>query len=217
MSALYPDVPPSGGGVPAVFRRVDGFVGAEPPRLAQDALRGSSAGRVTWGIFDDGGAPALFVDSIVSVEPRGEFRISDYPVEAGGFRSYNKVALPSELRVTVTKGGTDASRSTFLAAVETLRTGTKLCSIVTPDSAFRSYNLVAVDYRRTAGAGVSLLSVELNFEEVRQSATSAFTASGGKSDPGNAPKRPSGADPVSIGPVQPATPTAAQTPVHGPQ
>lgn len=213
MSALYPDVPVAEG-VPPVFRAPTAMAAPLDLPLIADDVGGATGGLVTWGIYKTNGGPsALNFDSMVAVEPRQEFRISDYPIEAGGFESYNKVATPAELRVTVTRGGSDGSRDNFLTRIDAMIASTDLFDVVTPDSAFRGYSLVSKDYRRTAEAGATLLSVELNFEEIRQTAASAFTAANAHANTnGDPPKSPSGANPVSAGPVQPVTPTATQTP-----
>lgn len=209
MSARYPNVPDAPG-VPRVFRLED-----QPPTpsvapLAGDALGGAQAARVTWGIFTRGGVLALEPDNIVVVEPSREFRISDYPVEEGAFRSYNKVATPATERVTLTKGGDVAARTAFLQRVEAMLESTDLFTVVTPEAAYTNRNLVRRDMRRAADDGASLLKVELEMMEVRISAASAFTSANAAVDPGTAPRSVSGANRVNVGPVQPVTPTLDQ-------
>jgi hypothetical protein len=202
MSVRFPDVPLAVG-VPLVFRRDTRFVDAGIRALESDALGGVQAARVTWGIFDRAGRLALEPDNIVVVEPTREFRIADYPIEEGGFASYNKVATPAVERVTLTKGGDVAARTAFLAAVERMLESLDLFSVVTPEAAYLNRNLVRRDLRRSAETGASLLSIELEMQEVRLSAVSAFTSA---ADPLVAPKSPGGADPVNLGPVQPRLP-----------
>lgn len=203
---LFPDVPALPG-VPPVFRgplNPAGTSSRPPPALTADSL-GSTPVAAAWGLYNVDGTVALKVDSIVTLEPSREYRISDYPVERGGFASYNKVALPGELRVAVTKGGSDADRNAFLTALDVLVATRDLLNVVTPDTAFTDVNLVHYDYHRASDGGATLLRVELHFVEVRQSAKSKFSDS----------KAPSGADLKNDGPVQTAVPTVAQTPPAG--
>jgi hypothetical protein len=100
---------------------------------------------------------------------------------------------PSEIRVTMTKGGNDGDRQTFLETLETLIRSLDLFSVITPDSVFLDRNLTRYDYKRTSANGATLLTVELVTLEIRQTAQSTFSDS----------KKPSGADPVNGGPVQP--------------
>lgn len=206
MTVKYPDVPATAG-VPAVNRNGSNPAGAaQPAPLTEDAPITVVAAK-GWGVYGPGGNKALEPDSIFAMEPSREFRISDYPQEAGGFQSYNKVALPAETRVTVTKGGTSAARRAFLAAIDDMLETTDTFTIVTPEGTFPNRNLIRYEYRRAADRGASLLVLELAFEEVRVTAKGKFSST----------KEPSGANPVNGGPVRPATPTPAQTPAGEPK
>src|SRR5690349_13658992 len=74
--------------------------------LASDAAQLVKAfGPPQWGIFDQFGQPLLQADSIIAVDYRRAYRISDYPVEEGGFGSYDKVQEPYDIRVTMAVSG----------------------------------------------------------------------------------------------------------------
>jgi hypothetical protein len=206
VSAFYPDVPIFPG-VPAVFRRVQTELEvAELSEQLQDDQLNGEGGPVSWGIFNADGSVALEPDSIFMVEPSAEYRISDYPVERGGFQSYNKVTLPAENRVTVTKGGSNADRADFLTALDAIMKSLDAFSIVTPDGTFLDRNPVRYNYSRSAENGATLLKIEIQFQEIRQTAVAAFSNS----------KAPSGADAVNNGPVRPVTPATTQLPAQGP-
>lgn len=206
MSVRNPDVP-AAPGVPPVNRdNTNPGTAAQPAPLNSDTAAGAAIER-QWGVFDKNGKRALEPDSIFAMEPSREFRISDYPVENGGFQSFNKVALPGEVRATVTKGGTSASRRQFLAAVDAMVATTALYTLVTPEGTFPNRNLIRYEYRRSAERGASLLALELIFEEVRVTAKGKYSTT----------KAPSGADPINGGPVRPTTPTPAQTPAGAPK
>lgn len=200
----YPDVPDTDG-VPPVYRNDSNPItppGGTPAVQPTDSAQVQQSARPDWAIVKPGGASAIDVDSIVGLAPSRDFRNSDYPVENGGFQSYNKVATPAETRVIVTKEGGDSDRQGFFDQLDALIETTDLVNIVTPDSAFLDRNLTHYDYDRRADKGRALITVELIFEEIRQTAKSAFTDS----------KQPSGNDPVNDGPVQPQSPTGPQTP-----
>jgi hypothetical protein len=199
----FPDVPDTPG-VPPVYR--DDSNPATPPTPAAiattDSAQVQASAHPAWAIVKAGGAAAIGVDSIVELSPSRDFRISDYPVENGGFQNYNKVALPAETRVLVTKEGNDSDRQGFFDQLDALIETTDMVNIVTPDSSYLDRNLVRYNFDRRADRGRALITVELIFQEIRQTAKSAFTDS----------KQPSGNDPVNDGPVQPGTPTGPQTP-----
>lgn len=202
----YPNVP-NVAGVPPVFRQPNAPPAVTVPRLASDSAGVGAASRAAWGIYKTDGTIALEVDSIAIVEPSREFRISDYPTEQGGFQSFNKVAQPGEIQVSVTKGGSDADRQAFLnrldAMIETVGT---FFNFVMPDATLLNRSVVRYEYRRAHDRGVTLLTVEIILREVRVTAASAFVDT----------KAPEGAAKVQGGPVQSAPVTALQKPLPAP-
>lgn len=197
MSALFPDVPNTPG-VPAVLRDVGNLGTDTLTELTGDALDPFSIGDPQWGIFDDGGSLVLDPDSIIAVEDTADRRVSTYPIEQGGFESYNKVAVPFEAHVIMTKGGTIDEKSQFIDKVKELTDSLKLYSIVTPEETFEKVNFVHHDKSRMSYKGATMLTISIGFIEIRESAQAAFTNS----------KEPSGAATVNDGPVQPKDPPA---------
>lgn len=206
-SPQFPNVPQTAG-VPPVFRNSTNSeaIDTKVLRLTKDSDK-IAAAIPPWGLYTfPGGDLALEGDSVVAMEPGREARISDYQTEDGGFQTYNKIMTAGEIRVTVTKGGSIDARSAFLGTLNKLVESTDLFNVIAPDFAGVNYNLTRYDFRRTAESGVSLLTVELRCQEVRETAKIAYID----------PKKPSGTDPVNAGPVQPLPPTAAQTPAPAP-
>lgn len=176
-----------------------------------------------WGIFDQFGNPVLVANSVAAVDYRREYRISDYPVEQGGFASYDKVQMPFDARVTfVVTGslslissilsggaigslitGTDsaqANRAAFLAAMETAAASLNLYSLITPEITYQSANIVHCDYRREARNGTTMIRVDVWLVEVRVAPAAQMSNT----------QAPSGASPVNGGTVQTVTPSPAQ-------
>lgn len=144
-----------------------------------------------WGVFKDTKAVAA-ADSVLTFEYRQDSKISDYPQEKGGFQTYNKVSTPFDVRVQLTKGGTEADRSTFLAAIDAATASLDLFDVVTPEKVYKSANLQRYDYRRTAQSGVGLITVDLWLVQVRETVGVGFSVA----------KKPSGFAPVNGGTVQ---------------
>ncbi|MHB8283476.1 MAG: hypothetical protein ACYDD1_02260 [Caulobacteraceae bacterium] len=214
MSAQYPIVP-AAAGVPAVTQDPndptagisDDITVTVTPLTADDPSVTAAAAQISglWGIFDATNTPVITPDSIKSVEYAKDWTISSYPVEAtttqaAGFQSFNKVERPAEAHVTMTQGGTDADRSTFLTAVDTLCASIALVDVVTPEKTYFNMNAVRHSLPRASDKGAKLLTVELVFEEVRVTATTTYTQTAA----------PAGATPVSGGTVQATTPTSTQ-------
>lgn len=113
---------------------------------------------------------ALKPDSFVKFEYKKDNKIPNYPVEQGGFQSYNKVALPYEIKLTITKGGlgnNSYSVLPFMEKIQTLLSSTDILTIVTPERIYGTTNLIHFDYRKEARNGAVLLIAELTFQEVR--------------------------------------------------
>lgn len=194
----YPDVP-FAPGVPPVLRQA-GALQAQIlnpiiPLLSDVALIAQFLKGPQWGIFDQNGQPVVVGDSVVAVDFRNEYRISDYPTEDGGFASYNKVASPYNVKLVFTQGGTDSDRANFLRTVASIVASTALFNAVTPEITYTNANATHYDYRRTARNGATLLMVDVWLEEVRLTAAPIFSNT----------QAPSGAAVVNDGNVQ-ATP-----------
>ena len=112
------------------------------------------------------GTLALQPDSFVKFEYKESHKISNYPVEQGSFQSYNKITLPYEIKLIVTKNGA-SNIGPFINQILLLLNSTKILSVVTPDKTFMSANLINFDYKKEARNGAVLLIAELTFQEVR--------------------------------------------------
>ncbi len=153
-----------------------------------------------WGIFDASGTPVVQPDSIFGFEYRVDFRVSDYPVEQGGFGTYDKVSLPYGVKIAMTKGGADADRAQFLNAIQAAVASLDLYTVVTPEISYASANVVHYDYARQSRAGATLLTVDVWLEEVRVTGTSQTSNTA----------VPSGADPAQGGTISPQKPSPKQ-------
>lgn len=173
-SPQFPDVPFSTG-VPAVLRSVAARLTPPEALLTRDSDDIDRLAASQWGIFDEGFSDVLKPDSIAAVGINGEHRIADYPIEKGQFESYNKVKVPSEYRVILTKGGPLSERVAFLTKLEQLSDDLNLYNVVTPERLYQNVNIVRVSQDRNAQNGATLLTVEVGLREIRQAAAAAFT------------------------------------------
>lgn len=200
----YPNVPQAPG-VPALDRI--GRIASTVVLVASSIVRLLNYFRgPQWGIFSETGAPLLIGDAVVGVDLKADTSVPIYPIEKGGFGQYNKVRMPNNARATFTVGGSDAARAAFLATLQKLTDGLELVALSTPEISYKTMNIVAYNYRRTAQGGVSLLMVEVLLQEIRVIAGEAFQ---------DATRAPSGANPQGGGTVQPVAPTSAQTAAAG--
>lgn len=190
MSATLPDVPNTPG-VPAV-NRAAGATTATEPKLQADSILVTGAAKDQWGIYTSDGAKVLDADSVMSIGFEAESRVADFPVEQGGFESYDKVALPFGARVVMTKGGSLADRRDFVAKLDEVRTDLNLYNVITPERTYLGANITRVSIDRSREQGANLITAEVILQEIRQTVIATFTAS----------QQPSGADTRNNGIVQ---------------
>ena len=169
-----------------------------------------------WGVYDSTGKalgdPAAFTGlfgsvldalgigstlSTDSVEFCKETAVSDFPVERGGFASYNKVEAPAAPTVKLCMQGSEDNRKTFLAAIDKACMSTDLFTVMTPEVTYKGYSIERYDYQRRASHGATLLTVSLYLKEVRQ-VSAQFT----KAQTVNSPKDAGAAPQVDGGKVQ---------------
>jgi hypothetical protein len=124
-----------------------------------------------WGVYDQDGNDALQADSIAGFDYRNGSRLVDYPVEDGGFQSYNKVANPFEAPVMAACGGSIEARQAFQQRVETMLASLDTYTLVTPEKVYPSVNLERIDFSRRNNQGASLLVFNLWFREIRVTAS----------------------------------------------
>lgn len=186
---LYANVPLSPG-VPVMLRAPGPLAYVAPALRLADAL-----GLLEfflgprWGIFTESGAPFAIPDSVFSFDFRREFRLADYPIEKGGFASYDKVEIPYEPRV---RFAVSIDKPGFLAAVDRALTSLDLFTVITPDFIYPSVSIHHYDYRRAAVQGAGVFLVDVWLTEVRIVNTTQFVNT----------KSPAGASKQSGGTVQ---------------
>lgn len=161
------------------------FLGGSGPQAQADIAQ-------QWGLYTQGGEVAAPADNVVSLEAILEAQISDYPVENGGFASYNKVIRPFDIRLSMTRGGTVEERQAFVKAVQDAWQSTDLFNVVTPEVVYLDVNVVGVRRLVESDRGVGLVMLEVALRKVRQTGKLAFANT----------KEPSGASSSSNGAVQ---------------
>ena len=172
------------------------------------------AATTIWGIDEDGDlifSDDQAPDSYREIEDSKDFNIPRYPLESGGFESYNKVEQPGEVHLALMVGGTDARRQTFRHIIDDLASSTRIVDILTPSRTYTSYNLIHVDAQRSADSGAQLLTLRLTFQEIRTTVVAAFS---NVLDPSAAANTNGGA--VQAAPATPAQTPPAQVPLKQP-
>ena len=152
-----------------------------------------------WGIFLDG-VPVIIAESVLSIEFKQEWVIADYPIEEGGFESYDKVQRPFDVRMKFSAGRNEAARQALLESVQSIAGDYNLYDFVSPTDIIESVNIQHFDYQRTATSGLGLFVIEVWGWQIQVSVGSGLSNTAS----------PASADPGSVGPAQPGTPTLNQ-------
>jgi hypothetical protein len=195
---------------------------ALPANVVSDALSGGPNQLTTllagfgiippqWGIFNSKGSAVVTADTVVAVEYRQDWQVSDYPQESGAFQSYDKVSTPFEAKVMFASGGSVSNRKQLLASIKSIAGDLNLYDVVTPEVTYLNCNVVHYDYRRADGkAGMIEVTVHL-----LQIVVTGQAALSGTNQPGSTPnvtdaQNPGGNSVVNGGQVQPTSPTTGQ-------
>lgn len=134
--------------------------------LGGAALINGVFGKV-WGIVNEFGIPIVLADTVLGMNYDAGSSISKYPVEQGSFASFNKVNAPSMATVQMAKGsGGVLERGLFLAQLEGLLKSTLSFHIITPEYVYLNYQIVGINHARTAQDGATMITVNLDLEEV---------------------------------------------------
>lgn len=171
--------------------------------LFADTFIGYGAGAPPqWGVFLNG-VPVVVADTVTALGYQQNWAIADYPVERGGFESYDKVNTPFRIHIQFVSGGSEANRQELLDSIMAIGDELTLYDVITPEAVYIGVNVDHYDYRRAARNGLGLMIVDVEFLEIREEGTTDFKNT----------KSPSGfaADPA--GNVQSPTTTQAAPPV----
>lgn len=131
---------------------------------------------------------ALEFDGLTMLRPNASANITTAPVEGGSYQSINKVRQPGQVMCSIiVKGfglggfdfrlldylanqgyGHGLMPQAILAKIKILLDSTNLYDIETPKETFVGYDLINTNYQVTNSTGVSMLTIQLTFQEVLQ-------------------------------------------------
>lgn len=205
--ALFPNVPflP---GVPQLVRSAL-FQPANTVSLGSQAQRNlwsSSQVAPVWGIFDSNGNRVVVPDNIYAFSDRQEWRESDYTVQRGAFESYNKVIVPAENMIRMTKGGSLSDRTEFLSQIDAIAPNTTLYQIRTPEKTYLNRNVLRVELMRRSSEGAFFIEVDITLRNINEQNPQYSTAAANTANAQNPPALPA----TNRGNVQPLSAVASQ-------
>lgn len=200
----FPNVPQ----LPGVPQLVRSFLFPPSPlptigSQAQGALWSAATGQPTWGILDADGNFVITPDSFLNFDNRNESDIPRFPVQSGSFTTYNKVVLPFETSVRLSKGGSLSDRTEFINQIKAISGDTNLYTVLTPEVSYPSVNILRYEVTRRGAEGAYFLcEVDIFFRQIQQEPAQYSATSANTVNAKNSAAIPS----VSNGNVQPISP-----------
>lgn len=142
----------------------------------------SSVLKPSYVIRSKDGKNALAFDGLLSLNAGGSASITTAPVEKGKYQNINKVREPSRIRCSVVISGLTGfsgnvpnifnlsltTQSELLSTVKTMIETATTYDIETPKETLESYDLISWSYTVNSQSGVTLLTINLDFQEVIQ-------------------------------------------------
>lgn len=190
---------PVAAGVPALLgQSIGAGVSASASTLLGQAVSNIQTGLAAqeWGVFS-GADSVLTAAHVCGIEHEQRYQVSTAPTENGGFVSYNKVKFPHLTRILMVCDGSEsgnifslgfkqvlgsirgsaplAVRKSFFDTLESLVADTNLYDIHMPERFFQNANIVAYRFRRDEREGVTMPVVEIELQEVRNTAVNAYS------------------------------------------
>jgi hypothetical protein len=203
---LFPNVP-NLAGVPQLARAAAGFAYLPAPTLGTQAplqaLFHATLAAPVWGVYDSEGNQAIEHDSMRSFDYRAEWAVADFPVQDGGYASYDKVTRAFDASVTLVKGGSASDRTNFLNQCETVAGALQFYQIFTPEKHYLNVSCTRMELSRRETNRAFFVEVELFFREIRE-VTAQYSSTATATQNASAPQA---LPPANTGPVQPATPS----------
>lgn len=161
-------------GIPPLLGDVAGLFADQVAALAADTFVGYGAGEPPmWGVFL-GGAPVVLAETVTEMGYKQDWAIADYPVERGGFESYDKVNTPFAVHMQFVSGGTEQNRQALLDSIAAIGDSLTLFDVVTPEAVYVGVNVQSYNYRRATRNGMGLMIVNVVFIEIREEGSTDF-------------------------------------------
>ncbi len=176
----FPNVPALPG-VPQLARSLL-FATDPPPTLGFAAnpsvLWHATQSAPVWGVFDSNNRRVVNADSVHGFDWRKENRIPNFPIQAGQFGTYNRVGLPNETSVVLTKGGSLSARTAFLQEIDAIaaQANINLYTIRTPEKSYVNVSVTRAELSRRGSGNAYYFDVEVYFVEVVEVAAQYSTS-----------------------------------------
>lgn len=155
-------------GIPKLLKKSPKAIAISLIGAAVSKLTNFLFGEQKWGVYLAGTTTsALDIRSVLELDIACQAQISDYPIETGSFTSYNKVRLPNDYVVRITNDGSKEERAKLIKWLGDNTSDTSVFDIICPEGRLSSVTLERFHIIRNRDGGVSMLTVDCYFRQVR--------------------------------------------------
>ena len=144
-------------------------------------------------------SPVLQPDSVMEFAINAGSSLNSHPIEQGGFSAFNRVQEPISIRMLLACQGQKMTRKAFVSTLQSLREGTQVISISTPDATYSNMVLKDFGYKKTSDRGFVTIWADTQWQEERSTNVTV------SAPPTVAPQ---GAPTKNLGSLQPVVVTA---------
>jgi hypothetical protein len=128
-----------------------------------------------WTIVDDNKAGQFFLRAIASFDSFLGWKydkshdVSEYPLENGSFRSYNKVLKPFTATAILVKSGLNLpfQKKAFLDKLEEYCNTTKLVCVITPQGVYRSLTITGISTNNDSSNNPGMVVANVSLKEIQ--------------------------------------------------
>lgn len=123
-----------------------------------------------WNFVDHGtGLPFCAFDSFGAFNMTASARVSQYPIEGGSYRYYNKDDSPTDVEVTLIKSGLviPGQKKKFIKTLQEYVGQPKLVDVSTPSGTYIGYTIREMNFGNLPDDCADMLMVTLSLSEVR--------------------------------------------------
>lgn len=150
-----------------------------------------------WAILNERDQLFCDYDTIEAVDNSASANVPTEPQEGGVLYAYDKVPQPSTVSVTLLFKGDYVKQNAAIDIINKANNSTERFTIVTPECVYENMTVNGYSESRTATANMNMLTVTVNFIEVRSGNLTNRTAS-------YTPRNPTSATKVDEGRKQPS-------------
>lgn len=116
------------------------------------------------GLFGKG----IEYNSVFEFQYEATSEATNEPVEEGGFASFYKTMQPEKITLVFGFNTDDYIQNQALTVIYERMKRYELITIATPQKIYRDMTITSISYKRESGAGVTMLTISVDFQKVKQ-------------------------------------------------